>query len=453
MIWKDEAEAMNGSLDWVMCRLVVCVPQDLLELATNAVLESHQRILQDPLLEGSASVEVCTYPEKGVVDSPTGSTAPGWDRTARIAEALITSAKLAEVSKAPSLAFCLLIVDRHVEAQKLITDLAVDDGFSNMPILFRAFTEVDAYDRGKQDSSAISTELKHEILRSITSTLEYAGLKRGFRVAPREMTRASATAALEDTAVTPRASSALQQPVDHNSPFGVLQATVAKARSQLAALRAPTTAEAIDQASQRGNSIKLLYLTTVTGSSSPEATRRALKWAAPLAFSITQRISRIEAGLADASPWYVSFLSAGEGVERLMQPSRIGAVGLRHFEAKPKGYDFDLFECSHGMVSIIDRDRASFARRGVAVAEVRTVILSMELPLADTNSIDSYRHLCGLSPVTWVLGTDWEELSSDFQSERSQILFNHADVVEELVSRDFQANVSIFPGRDGLFTG
>ena len=90
------------------------------------------------------------------------------------------------------------------------------------------------------------------------------------------------------------------------------------------------------------------------------------------------------------------------------------------------------------MISFIERDRASFARRGVAVAEVRTVILTSELPLADTDTIDGYRQLCDLSPVTWVLGTDLEDLSSDFHSERSQILFNHADVVEELVSRDFQ---------------
>ena len=139
MNWKVEFESMNGSLDWVMCRLLVCVPQDFLELASNAVLGSRKRILQDPLLEGSASVEVCSYPEQGIAGSLTGSATTGSSRVARIAEALINSARLPEVNNAPGLVFCLLIVDRHLEARKLIADLTMDDETFRYTNTFRSF--------------------------------------------------------------------------------------------------------------------------------------------------------------------------------------------------------------------------------------------------------------------------------------------------------------------------
>lgn len=442
MTWNEESGTTHGSLDWVMCRLLVCVPADFLELASSAVLGARNRILHDPLFESSVSIELCSIPVMGSRDSLAGSPRTAANSAALLAEALIESARRPDANHAPGLIFCLLIVNRHLEAEKLVSDLAVDEELAGMPVLVRSFTEVEAYDLAMPEDSAISTRLEHELLRSITSTLEYAGLNREFRIAPWEMARAAPVApSLRDTAAIRRAETAVQRP-----PVSVLQATFVKARSQLAAMRAPTTSEAMDQASQVEKSINLLYLMTVTGSSL-SGDRNGLKWAAHVARSLTQRVARIENDHADDSSWYVSFLSAGERVERLLPPTAIAAIGRRHLEVKPKGYDFDFFACTRGIISVIERDTASFARRGVAVAEIRTVILSIELPLADTVSIDGYRELCDLSPVTWVLGTDVEDLSSDFHSERSQVLFDHADVVEELVSRSFPARSAV--SRDG----
>jgi hypothetical protein len=411
--------------DWVMCRLVVCTPLAFLNPANDAVLRANDRILQDPVLGEIASVDV--FPYTNQVDPQfEGVPTPARALATAVQQFLVASPDLSRFSKAPYLVFGLLIIGHASDAPGLATELAGENALAGLPILYKEFTDVDAVASG----SSFGADLEREILQLVTESLELAEDNGAFRVAPSRLR----THTLGLTSDVPVQGNRQASSTDGSGSAGGWQEALSKARSQLTAWRTPSAVAAIDQASLRENSIRLLYIVIVTGSTQGERIAEA-RWG-EIARRLTQRIAAIEAG-SDENAWYVSFLSAGEGVDRVGPPRLCREILRRHVSTKQMGYDFEFLDCTRATAEFIQRDTASFARRGVPVSEVRTLFFSAEAPLADSDSLDGYRDLCDLSPVSWILSRESGEVSQEYDFDRSHVFIDHADIVEEVVTTEF----------------
>lgn len=438
---------MNRSSSWVACQLVVCVPGELLKIASEAVQEARHQLMQDPVLAEVAFIAVRSYRRQDrtlgfqadpLADIP-GVAGPIYD-------AVIDAVRVPPLATAPAVVFSLLIVDRTEELTGILADVAAHPGISGLPVEIRSLV-VDS-EIGQEpltnEASLNTVLLKQEILESISSALEKAEVDEHLSLLPGSLLYQPSSKSPDEVVGN---GESLQKGA--STSLSALQQALSKARSQLAWPRLPTAPEAIDRASENKQAIQLLYVITVTGSTSG-LSKGGLKWAEELAYNLTKRVSLLESDGYTESPWYVSFVSAGEGIERRVPPHPIDSVTRRHVSVKQMGYDFDFLQTARESSNLIRNDIASFARRGTPVTRVSTLILSNEPPLADTDSVDGYRELCELSPIAWVFAADKQLLSEEFLRDRSQVFINHADIVEELASAEFQSSASPRGGKHAL---
>jgi hypothetical protein len=436
---------------WVACHVIVCVPTRLFDIAEEAVSGARKRIFHDPVLTDVASVEVCSYPSEEEFGKLPSAEEPVLSPAATlIYDELTNAASRPALSAAPAAVFCLLIIGYEEEIHKILKDMVAYNGFTALPVNTRSLVEDDREQFIGIFGSITEVSLEREILHSIGSTLEKAESDHSFRIA-----RGSAFYSLpstKDREIEQDVGEHQQGWAGISSSFAGLHSTVTKARSQLVAMKSPTPAKTIDQASLNMQSIQLLYMVTVTGSPSGMA-KGGLKWAESLALKLAKRISAVESGDPVGSSWYVSFISAGETIYRLVPPIPVDAVARRQVRTRQLGYDFDFRHCAHEVTALIKNDIASFARRGTGVTSVRTVIFSTELPLADTETVEAYHELFALTPLAWVLSGEAGELSDEFVSDHSRVFSDHSDVVEEMVSVMFDSNALASAGRHALWNG
>ncbi len=465
--------------DWVGCLVLTIAPGPRMAEVVVAVLRAETAISGDPVFSDVARVAASR-----MADRLAGTA----DDLARGLYRELVDWSLAVRSVAPRFTFGLLVLNTDpAQADRLIRQLASDATLSRLPIAFRVgelprstpetvadpgttFDGAAALSRMIVDAvHATAAEVEQSAGFSLdVATLATLAAGRAYPVAHRgepagidslaaEVPAAPSgpvaidpdpdgpvvpePAVIEEVAVptlvhlaAPSPSGGEPAPVSvpgRFDPRPALGRLIDSTRTLLSTPRLPSsTVEVIDRLSQRADQVKVLYIVLVSEPVAPS--RRVRERRAAVAMGVARRVM-VQPGPGAEESWFVRAFSADQRLRPagpLPEPER-----LRRKDFPERWGEYvDLFDCLGDIQETMDRDAASFVRRG-HTADPRTVLvfLSGEPPSGGPDAVQRYAELCARAGAVWIT-FGGAALPDAFRIERSNMIIDHDDVIDEVVA-------------------
>jgi hypothetical protein len=200
------------------------------------------------------------------------------------------------------------------------------------------------------------------------------------------------------------------------------------AKDLFAERRPVSTVEVIDELSQATDRVLVLYLIMVSDPVPPprrERDRRA---------EVALEVARTVLSPAGPDPWYVRVFTADRHLRPAAPLPKVERLGRRDFRWKWGEY-LELFDCIGDIRDAMQRDAASFVRRGV-VRPPETVVLFLagEPPVNGVDTVRRLSSLCEDARVVWLsFAAAALDPAPELARSGARFLRDHEDVVVEVV--------------------
>jgi hypothetical protein len=193
-----------------------------------------------------------------------------------------------------------------------------------------------------------------------------------------------------------------------------------------------TNVEVINHISEQVQHVRMLYIVAAAEPVPPSRWIRERR--REIALGVARAVlSPLGSGLAE--PWFVRAFAASQSLHPAMPLAEPDHLRGKDFPECWGDY-FDLFECVGDIMDALERDTASFARRGQTDEPTAVVIvLASEPPSGDAETEKRFNQLLSATTVMWVtVGSGPAAASDPLANPRCRVLAEHEDVVDEMIT-------------------
>jgi hypothetical protein len=451
--------------NWIGFLVLTIAPHSHRSLLVAGTQQAETVVLRDPVLADMARVTAGTEVDSLATDIDELAVAVRWQ--------LLSWVLSARSIAAPRFTFGLLVLHTDpVEADRLTQQLAATNVLSELPIVFqvgavqpRPGTDVagspptaeqtngvaglvlDAVDAtARQIELAAAFSIDASTLRGLATARPHtpestpidSGTDRSDEQPIDVVAGApAADAGAEGTSAAPADPSSAEthpgQPVGQPEPASRLRLLVGSLQARFARRPVPaTTIEVINHISEQVQHVRILYIVSAAEPVPPSRWIRERR--REIALGIARAVlSPLDSGLAE--PWFVRAFAASQSLHPAMPLAEPDHLRGKDFPECWGDY-FDLYECVGDIINALERDTASFARRGQTEEPTAVVIvLAGEPPSGDAETERRFHQLLSAATVLWVIvGSAPTATPDQFADTRYRLLAEHEDVVDEMIT-------------------
>ena len=450
--------------NWVGFLVLAIAPYSHRSMLVAGAQQAETVVLRDPVLADMARVAAGTEVDPLATDIDQLAVA--------VRQQFLNWVLSARSIAAPRFTFGLLVLHPDpVEANRLIQRLAATNVLSELPIVFRigavrprpetdvagspptaeqanwvAGLVLDAVDAtARQIELAAAFSIDASTLRGLATARPHtpestpidSGTGRSDEQPIGPVPAPAADAAAEGTSAAPADPSSAEtppgQPVSQPEPASRLRVLVDSLQARFTRRPVPATnIEVIDHISEHVQHVRMLYIVSAAEPVPPSRWIRERR--REIALGVARAVlSPLGSGLAE--PWFVRAFAASQSLHPAMPLAEPDHLRGKDFPECWGDY-FDLSECVGDIMDALERDIASFARRGQTGEPTAVVIvLASEPPSGDAETEKRFHQLLSAATVVWVtVGSAPTATPEQFADTRCRLLAEHEDVVDEMIT-------------------